>query len=547
MTTFMRNAVAAAIGVLAVIGLTIHPAGIGGPVSVASPSPTDVASEGASPLDTSIWKSYTSDRYGFLIGYPPDWQLISADHTWSYANDLDWRSHGQEWFRAPDASIRVAAWSVQVPVGTTADAWISKHCEDTGETPCTNMPSTQEALDGHPGTLVRFDGDTQSFFLIGDRMYMLVAWQPESDSSAMPYGGATRLLEAYLSTMHLLPAGPAESSSPSPSPAGSASTSDAGELAYGLDGSVYLASADGHDPVKIADGALGAGGFGPAAYGSFWGEGRIWSPDGQHLAYRGAWDSSCPAAPGGNVFLADSTGRVVSSFDGQGWNIAWSPDSSRVATWVELGKTVGIFGLDGARQASLSVPSGCRLPDDFDPRWSPDGASVVIWPCEVPLDGSSPRQLEATDPRSYNEWAYSPDGMQVAYIDGGTIVVAALDDAQPPIRFAVAADDIRWSPSSDRIAFDSVSASGHDKVGVIDVASGSITSVAESGATDHLSLIGFAPTADRLLFSRSDTSSVGTGSLERQHRRIPNPAACGWYRLERMAACPVRFLKAPLG
>ena len=64
-------------------------------------------------------------------------------------------------------------------------------------------------MDGHPGLLVRFADDTQAFILVGDRMYVVAVWEPDSDPRTAPYGGATRLLEGYLSTMHLLPGGPA--------------------------------------------------------------------------------------------------------------------------------------------------------------------------------------------------------------------------------------------------------------------------------------------------------------------------------------------------
>ena len=56
-----------------------------------------------------------------------------------------------------------------------------------------------------------------------------------------------------------------------------------GRLAYGIDGDIYVADADGSNPVRIADGAPGEAGD----CGGYWGEGPIWSPDGRYLAYRG--------------------------------------------------------------------------------------------------------------------------------------------------------------------------------------------------------------------------------------------------------------------
>jgi hypothetical protein len=65
-------------------------------------------------------------------------------------------------------------------------------------------------MDGHPGILVPLSEDIQAFFLVDDRMYALVVGRSQSE-------GARPLFEAYLSTMHLLPGGPA-SASPSPKP-----------------------------------------------------------------------------------------------------------------------------------------------------------------------------------------------------------------------------------------------------------------------------------------------------------------------------------------
>ena len=80
-----------------------------------------------------------------------------------------------------------------------------------------------------------------------------------------------------------------------------------------------------------------------------------------------------PGPQAGNVYVSDPSGHTVASFPGAGWLVSWSPDSTRVAAWVDLDKTIGIYGVDGARQALLTMPPGCPLPGDYDPIWSPDG------------------------------------------------------------------------------------------------------------------------------------------------------------------------------
>ena len=186
----------------------------------ASPSPSAPASPSPSPLDTSTWTTYTSDRYGFSIGHPADWAERPADHTWTLAADADWQSPASERFNKGE-EILATAWSVAVAPGMTAEAWLAAYCPLAANTPCSGLQdrTTAVTMDGHSGSLVQFDSATEAFALVGDRMYVVAVWEDNSDPRTAPYGGAVRLLEAYLSTVHLLPGGPSAPASPSSSPA----------------------------------------------------------------------------------------------------------------------------------------------------------------------------------------------------------------------------------------------------------------------------------------------------------------------------------------
>ena len=303
-------------------------------------------------------------------------------------------------------------------------------------------------------------------------------------------------------------------SSPTASPAPGATL---GQLAYGLDGDIYVANWDGSNPVRIANGVFDRGGGGPGTPGTYWAEGPIWSPNGRYLAYRGSTGDG--ASLHGRVFVSDPKGRRVTSFPGEGWLISWSPDSTRVAVWVRDGRTIGIYGLDGVRQKLLTLPRGLMAPGDFDPVWSPDGASLLVpRGVEIPLDGSTPRHLPANDPRSHWQVWYSPDGARVAYADESfRLAVAAADGSRARVLVPQGGWDgnVAWSPTGDRIAFSAPTGGETTSMGpatelrVVDVATGTVTSLTAGGAT-YQNVIKFSPDGNRILFSRTNTNNVSS-------------------------------------
>jgi Tol biopolymer transport system component len=300
-----------------------------------------------------------------------------------------------------------------------------------------------------------------------------------------------------------------------------------GSLAYGVDGDIYVADWDGSNPVRIADGhpPNECGAFDYS--GEYWGEGPIWSPDGQYLAYRhrncAVEDLPTDRPPDdlwGDVVISDPEGNVIASFPtGTGWDISWSPDSTRVAVWVRFGETIGVYGVDGERQALLTMPSGFALQGDIDPIWLPDGQSLLEQDWVVPVDGSTPYRLPLAD-RAPAEGTYSPDGSRVAYGDHRSLVVAEADGSNPQVVFrgdvAGLPGSLVWSPTGDRIVFTSNRGSGGwrpNQLRVLDLATGTVTLLAEADGSDHLEVIDFSPEGDRIHFSRMDYQGAGMGSL----------------------------------
>ena len=223
-----RCALVAAIAVIVVAGAAafslFKPSSGAGGLSTPSPTVTRSApAPSASPqasqyaIDLTTWTSYTSTRYAFSISHPADWTLIPATRAWDFPADATVygsQNAGTENFLAANGDVAASAWSVAVSPGTTADAWTQAYCLEAESDNQCNALATQTVaatMDGHAGSLVSFREDTQAFFLVQDRIYVVAIWRP---ADYIP-GGVPRLLEAYLSTMHLLPGGPA---APSPSP-----------------------------------------------------------------------------------------------------------------------------------------------------------------------------------------------------------------------------------------------------------------------------------------------------------------------------------------
>ena len=309
------------------------------------------------------------------------------------------------------------------------------------------------------------------------------------------------ILARSMMTADPIPADPPVEPTPAPAPAAP------GTLAYELDGDIYVADPDGSNAVKIANGLPdGEDCADHPDRGTYGAEGPMWSPDGRYLAFRYG-DCSNPELEGG--VISDAEGNVLATFPREGWEIAWSPDSTRVAVWDVTFETIGVYGVDGARQTQLTMPPGWTPSGDHDPKWMPDGTSVWVENWELPLDGSAPRELPALGGDPYA--TYSPDGSLVAYSTNGSLTVARSDGSEPREVFdegSYGADwGHPWSATGDRIAFATSgrgSAWWSAELRVVDVATGSVTLLTEGERGVSLHAIGFSPRGDRILFRKDE-------------------------------------------
>jgi hypothetical protein len=214
---------AGAVAIALVFGAML--AGGGGPPAsapTAPPSPSPSSSEAAAsptfdpraPIDVAAWTPHTSEPYGFTFSYPPDWTLEPATRAWNAEDSasFDIRSAAMDSVSTTEnGGVRFSAFVVPVDEDVATEegllAWIESWCAVAGSQPCTDIgerivPMCVERRDCHYAVLVPFQQDVQLFAQGPGEGEVTVAavWRPEGSPSVAEFGGARRLLEAFLST-----------------------------------------------------------------------------------------------------------------------------------------------------------------------------------------------------------------------------------------------------------------------------------------------------------------------------------------------------------
>jgi hypothetical protein len=234
-------AIVVAVGAVSLLVFSNRNVGVTGPgptppaSAPASHSFSPTASPSTDPLDTSAWVTYTSARYGFDIGHPTSWTERPATRAWSFDLDSDVNaptSPGADHFTSSDGNVRVSAWDVPLESGVDLDSreqlltWINDYCTRTGTAGCAGIRDRavffcNERRDCHNAYLVPFDDWIGTFAWGGsiDGVRIVAVWRSENDPQVAPYGGARALLDAFLSTMNIVPpTGDQLGGSPLPSP-----------------------------------------------------------------------------------------------------------------------------------------------------------------------------------------------------------------------------------------------------------------------------------------------------------------------------------------
>ncbi len=183
-------------------------------------SPTLRATPSLGPIDTSTWQTFESNLYGLTMSRPVDWRVTPASIPEGLVDDPD-TVFGQSLDRltARDGTATFAAFSLAIPDGMTADAFIEAYRAPDVEAhgiECFPPPPTWESMliDGHIAWLVQRCGTTDAIVVADHRAYSFTGYGLLSGSSYR------RMFDAFLSTVRLEPgravnAWPVASPSPS--------------------------------------------------------------------------------------------------------------------------------------------------------------------------------------------------------------------------------------------------------------------------------------------------------------------------------------------
>jgi Tol biopolymer transport system component len=173
--------------------------------------------------------------------------------------------------------------------------------------------------------------------------------------------------------------------------------------------SIWVRDADGGNPQKVIDNAIG----------------RVaWSPDDTRLAFMRKVDGVPQMFV---VTVGESNERQLTRSGDPKDDPAWSPDGSTIAYWVQGDKLPQLYllSVDDPDEPGRRITSGNSGPG-VDPAWSPDGSTIAytriagrnktdIWLVDANGDNARPFTDHAEpemDPH------YSPDGSWIVFVRG---------------------------------------------------------------------------------------------------------------------------------
>ncbi|HVD00616.1 MAG TPA: Ig-like domain-containing protein [Candidatus Dormibacteraeota bacterium] len=214
-------------------------------------------------------------------------------------------------------------------------------------------------------------------------------------------------------------------------------------------------------PFVVAGTDLGPAGAAPIAKlplpadGSAKAEEVVLSPDGKSLVWTTELQPNAEAQSSPATYLMDLASQKVTPWPtAAAYDLAWSPDSSKVAFWSS--GSVKVANPDGGSPLTIAP-----APSALQPRWTDDGHRLLIGgPDGASIVGSDGSDLQKLSQAAFGSPAWAPGDASLSFIRDGAVWVDQLSTADGASLDLGAAAAVVDAYEKAKIAGDGATAAG---------------------------------------------------------------------------------------